>query len=641
MGEISRNIGKNTIGDTGKMKVKINGYERSTHNLSTIFRNSQAPGTIVPFLKLVGLTGDTFDIDMQANVMTHPTVGPLFGSFKLQCDIFTVPIRLYNQWLHNNRAGIGLDMGKVKLPQLQVNIKDVDTPSKDNQFSQIHPSSILSYLGLKGYGVNNTATPITTFRNALPILGYYDICKNYYFNKQEPKFYTIGAGVSITGININGVDKNLTDINTALVVGDVITIYPNVGTVNLNADVIILSSGGSSPVQQIKLESISTKTETVLASIYTVTKSGPDEKSQYLLKKIYGNDEVNLEKFNLDEVDNMRDVLLGWPGNTPFNITENNPNPLLSRLAARGQNGHLLTSNNQFGLCLRTYNSDLFNNWINTEWIEGENGINSITAINTAEGSFTIDTLIMSKKVYNMLNKIAISGGTYKDWLETMYDTTYIERSETPIFEGGMSQEIVFQEVISNSATADEPLGSLAGRGTLHGKQKGGKVTVKLDEICYVMGLVSIVPRIDYSQGNDFDTLLTSVNDFHKPALDQIGFQDLITDGMAWSDTKVSDIGKLTLRSVGKQPAWINYMTNVNRTYGNFALNNNEAFMVLNRNYSTNEAGDITDLTTYVNPSKFNYIFADTRLDAQNFWVQIGLDIKCRRKMSAKSIPNL
>ena len=40
-----------------------------------------------------------------------------------------------------------------------------------------------------------------------------------------------------------------------------------------------------------------------------------------------------------------------------------------------------------------------------------------------------------------------------------------MERCETPTFEGGVSQEIVFQEVVSNSAAGDEPLGTLAGRG--------------------------------------------------------------------------------------------------------------------------------------------------------------------------------
>ena len=46
-------------------------------------------------------------------------------------------------------------------------------------------------------------------------------------------------------------------------------------------------------------------------------------------------------------------------------------------------------------------------------------------------------------------------------------------------------------------------------------------------------------------------------------------------------------------------------------------------------------------LTTYIDPSKFNNIFADESIDAQNFWMQIGLNIKARRKMSAKLIPNL
>ena len=75
-----------------------------------------------------------------------------------------------------------------------------------------------------------------------------------------------------------------------------------------------------------------------------------------------------------------------------------------------------------------------------------------------------MDTLNLAKKVYDMLNRIAVSGGTYQDWIQTVYTNDYIERSETPIYEGGMSAELEFQEVISQSATQDEPLGTLAGR---------------------------------------------------------------------------------------------------------------------------------------------------------------------------------
>ena len=49
-----------------------------------------------------------------------------------------------------------------------------------------------------------------------------------------------------------------------------------------------------------------------------------------------------------------------------------------------------------------------------------------------------------AEKVYNMLNRIAVSGGTYRDWLETVFTGgNYMERCETPMFEGGMSTPIV------------------------------------------------------------------------------------------------------------------------------------------------------------------------------------------------------
>ena len=95
-------------------------------------------------------------------------------------------------------------------------------------------------------------------------------------------------------------------------------------------------------------------------------------------------------------------------------------------------------------------------------------------------------------------------------------------------------------------------------------------------------------------------------------------------------------------KSAGKQPAWINYMTNVNQVRGNFAIESNEMFMTLNRKYErTTDTGEIKDLTTYIDPRKFNNVFAMTNRDAQNFWVQIAVDITARRKMSAKIMPNL
>ena len=251
--------------------------------------------------------------------------------------------------------------------------------------------------------------------------------------------------------------------------------------------------------------------------------------------------------------------------------------------------------------------------------------------------------------VYNMLNKIAISGGSYNDWLETVYDHNFISRCETPVYEGGLSKEIVFQEVVSNSSGVGldgnaEPLGTLAGRGHLSPKHKGGRIRIKVDEPSYIMGIVSITPRIDYSQGNDWDTELLTINDLHKPDLDQIGFQNLITTQMSSTEQLHADpdAGNKTVYSAGKQPAWINYMTETNKCFGQFAERDGLMWMTLNRRYEFNEGSHrIKDLTTYIDPAKWNYIFAQTDLSAMNFWVQIGVGMHVRSKMSAKIMPTL
>ena len=160
---VQKNIGKNTIGDNQKMSVSLHDYQMSTHDLSTIVRNTQSPGTLVPNLCLVGQKGDTFDIDIDANVLTHPTTGPLFGSFKLEHHVYTAPVRLYNSWLHNNRTKIGLNMAQVKLPQITValNASYDNATTEEKQWVQVNPSCLLAYLGIRGYA-NLSGVPTKT-----------------------------------------------------------------------------------------------------------------------------------------------------------------------------------------------------------------------------------------------------------------------------------------------------------------------------------------------------------------------------------------------------------------------------------------------------------------------------------------------
>jgi len=155
--------------------------------------------------------------------------------------------------------------------------------------------------------------------------------------------------------------------------------------------------------------------------------------------------------------------------------------------------------------------------------------------------------------------------------------------------------------------------------------------------------MLSFTPRIDYSQGNKWFMLLETMEDLFKPAFNQIGFQADINEYRAWWSTSHNGADWMQT-SAGFLPAWLEYQTDVSETYGNFAYGMSQSFMALNRGYQWEEAGgevSIQDLTTYIDPVRYNQIFAQTSLDAQNFWTQIGVDITARRKMSAKIMPNL
>ena len=201
---ITKTIGKNTVGDGNKMTVRLNNYYRSTHDLSYVWKNTQAAGPIVPFLCEYAQIDDTHEIDLSAMVITHPTVGPLYGSFKLQLDVYVAPIRLYQKLLHNNTIGIGLDMAKVKLPIIQAEgMSTDDNPTNEDQWTQINPSALLAYLGLRGWG-KITSSDITVKKNGVPLLAYWDIWKNYYANKQEPNGKVLNTYHIIAKGAING-----------------------------------------------------------------------------------------------------------------------------------------------------------------------------------------------------------------------------------------------------------------------------------------------------------------------------------------------------------------------------------------------------------------------------------------------------
>ena len=197
---IKRNIGGDRLGSGSKMEVQMHDYERSTHDLSRVWRSSATVGTLIPFLTEIGLNGDKFEIDLNAAVKTIPTIAPLFGSFKLQLDVFEVPMRLYNGLLHNNALRVGMNMAQAKIPQIALEYNAGKKINSNLSYStrQINPSSLMSYMGFNGVGhvAEDYDFEVEANLNAIPFLAYYEIAKQYYCNKQEENAYVISTNIS-------------------------------------------------------------------------------------------------------------------------------------------------------------------------------------------------------------------------------------------------------------------------------------------------------------------------------------------------------------------------------------------------------------------------------------------------------------
>lgn len=680
---MKKTLGGDRIRSESKMEVYLPNFGRSSHNVGKVIRTSQACGTIVPYWCQIGLDGTTFYIDITTKVKTLPTTGPVFGSFKHQIDVFVIPIRLYIAALHNNALGVGLNMSKVLLPQFQVYTANTSIYEDDINRGQVNPSSLLSYLGIKGFGHSRVNQYLRRFP-AIFNLAYWDIFKNYYANKQEENAYVI--------IGINHIWKNLS-------VGDGVKLlrtwtenssatYTITPTTDKPRYIILEFEENVSPdtVSEIQfLTNVPGSTQklnalTKLGDSFVFERTDPEAlgirtpsnprkaakifayKVKQEIKIAYNEDKtglfaitmpdnqkIQLTEFPLKNIDDERTKILAAPSTSAYIVKDEtlpygaSTGPMdLPNYDRTKTYTSSLSWFSQAGLAVKTYLSDRFNNWLNTEWIDGTTGgINSITAVDVSDGKLTMDALILQKKIFNMLNRVAITDGTYQAWREATYGIRSATLPESPIFCGGMQSEIAFDEIVSNSATDEEPLGTLAGRGVATMYKSGRGLKIKCTEPSMIMALGSITPRVDYSQGNKWWTRLQNMDDFHKPTLDAIGFQELIAEEAAAWSTETTEDYTHTYQSLGKQPSWIEYTTDVNETYGEFAAGMPLAFMCLNRVYEQGINRTIKNASTYIDPTIYNTIFAESRLSSQNFWVQVAFDVTARRVMSAKQIPNL
>lgn len=707
--------GKGRIGTGEQIKTDLKTFNRSTFNISQRLKTTVSTGPIVPVFNDIALPGTTHDIDPDFDMLTGPTVGPLFGTFKADINFYEVPFRLYQPKLHNNRKGVGLEMDKEKIPQLLLTLPNpISTDYEDLDNYQINPSHVFNYLGMRGAGIKtgDGNAIVKRYFNGATWLGYNDICANYYSNKQEE----IGAMVHTEPINEDvsivsaTLDYVINEDNEEVAIPLIEATPPYTSSIPFGIQqateaYFVLANWTEAPIDYGRIRLLLRRilsgdvreyridelfknlsiqpSDAPAPNDWVIKAKNPTdlfiqlsaEAPQITIGYLFNTDNIeslkpNVVTFPLSDIDDMRDTILSRIRDTaPFVLTYPTPDeelytndspyilPMKYTLGSNGRIKNTATKNNQEGLWVSTYMRDVFNAWLNTEAINIVDTVSAIPVRDLNGGQVVyVNEINVKQKVWAMFNAIQTNGADYVGYIDANFDHELYMGIYSPVFCGGITKELTFQQILSTAEAGGQPLGTLGGRGVLSKGKRGGRVTIKTDEPSMIMAVFTLTPRVDYSQGNDWWTNLKTYDEFHSPWLDQIGFQDDITDKRAWWDTQITGNGDpatpwgVTFRSAGKLTAWIDYQTSFDRIKGNFAIENNQMWMTLARRYEpTNFIGSgnettpprIKDLTTYIDPARWNYIFADTSPDAMNFWLQCDFKCHARRKMSSKTQPSM
>lgn len=333
--------------------------------------------------------------------------------------------------------------------------------------------------------------------------------------------------------------------------------------------------------------------------------------------------QATLSAFPLSQFNTIREAILGTPLTTPYAQTIYGATSAYSGVAGTG-------------LLARTYLPDRFHTYVNSALYSD---ITNATRVTVSASQFTMDDLRFADKLNTMMQKTLISGGRFSDWQKIQWGVTPRGINEVPSFLGSSSYELQFEDIVQvGAATEDSPLGTLGSAGSGYGRSRPIHYTAT--EHGYLVSIISLIPRVDYYQGTPFDFNLRNMGQLHVPALDGIGFQDLLYDEFVSNNTAISSSGEPTTpTAVGKQPAWTQYTTATNELHGDFANPSGTMFLTLARRFP--DSITATTPITYINPADFNYIFADASLTSQNFWMQCNFSLHVRRHMSNHVMPHL
>lgn len=268
----------------------------------------------------------------------------------------------------------------------------------------------------------------------------------------------------------------------------------------------------------------------------------------------------------------------------------------------------------------------------------------STVVVSTVGDSFQVDQLVTAKKLWNSRNNDVITNGTFKDWVRVHFGVTPKIMDDMPTFCGATSSDILFEDIRATTSAkigdSDQYLGDKGSSAMGYGDSR--RFNIEVDRPGYIMAIATLIPRVDYYQFTERYVRHTKLSDMFRPEFNGIGYQDVLVSDLntefpeGWDGSAVvaADNNPFA-QSVGKQPAWLEYMTAVNKVRGSFCTTEKSWVLARDMRANTDPSADVspaknTAFTAYIDPADWNQPFADQSPTAQNFYAQFYLRHRVR-----------
>lgn len=587
---------------------------KSRLNLSCKNPTTTSYGALIPTNITRVVAGDDFSYQPSSYLQAMPLLAPLIGGVSIKKEYFFIPERLYNVELAMNLAGVTDAPHEVYYPSLVVdssNYINVDSQHPDEKGFEfkalsggedssvkdfVAPGSLADYLG-----ICPGSCPIGLTLDMTPVAGYLDIIYSYYLNQQWDEIPT-----------------NLYR-------------YLNTGVSSADA--------GQYSISWSTLELF----------LLTLKTSLPDS-SQNQWEKAMG-----------AVVAEGRFGLGGW-----------------SWLCSRAS------------IFQRAFPDYYLESWLKTSGFNTSN-----TLVDVTSNSVSVRSISTASHLQRFRD-LAFGGGSRgSDFIKAEFDVDPKLSATVPIFLGSdtcrLGSNVLYQT--TGAGDASSPLGSFSGQ--MSGGDSFKRRTFHFNENGYFMEITSVVPTVMYPNYLNPTLLQTNLGQRYAPALDNIQMQPLTVPtllGNVFFDTGsgsyshvLNHMGTALLRTVafgkasfyedvavGYQPAWAELMTSVSKPHGR--LCNDLDYWVFQRRYGTSiyNSSDVsdasvfleelgqgvdtldvetfnaflkntyvsTDFVPYILPAMYNYVFADTDPNAQNFVLDNSAEISVYREKSKVNVPN-